>query len=179
MRKLRLTGGRDSLSTTAQVRDTAQTHTRFSKLPVSHRVSWASCVGKRGCCVKRRTCWVGFCCYQRKEKSNGTRDKNSEGSVGVRHAAEPSSASGTHIYSNHTLCAGLAALNYAPQKGLSSHQGFDTSLPGCLCWAMIWSPEQFRARRQRRQMEIPGTFPFLRTLPTCFLLTPRLVGQAA
>lgn len=30
--------------------------------------------------------------YQRKENSDGTRDENSEGSVGVRHAAEPSSA---------------------------------------------------------------------------------------
>lgn len=103
---------------------------------------------------------------QRKEGSGETRDKkDSEGSAGACYAAEPCSASGTHIYSNHMLRAGLAALNYAPPKGLSSCQGFDTSLPGCLCWATSWSPEQFRARRQRRQVEILGTFSFLRTLP--------------
>lgn len=71
-------------------------------------------------------------------KDGGTTNKkDSEGSVGAHHAAEPYSVSGTHIYSNHILCAGLAALNCEPRKSISSRQGVDTILPGCLCWAVI------------------------------------------
>ena len=113
-------------------------------------------------------------------KDGGTiNKKDSEGSVGAQRAAEPYSVSGTRIYSNHTLSAGLAALNREPRKGISSHQGVDTSLLGRLCWAVIYPPEQFGTRRWRRQVEMPGTFSFLGTLATRFLLLPRLVRQAA
>lgn len=98
---------------------------------------------------------------------------------GARHAAEPSSASGTHIYSHHMLCAELAALNYAPGKGLSSHQGFDTSLPGRLCWATIWSPESFRAKRQRRQMDTPGDLSFPEDSARLPLSSPKAGGRGS
>lgn len=75
---------------------------------------------------------------QRKEPHDGTRDKkDSEGGTKELTTLQSLFSLRTHIYSNHTLCTGLAALNYAPRKGLSSRQGFDAGLPGRLCWATI------------------------------------------
>lgn len=154
--------GKESLR--AQVRDAARTDTGVSKLP------WAPCAhgplclwGKEAVVERRRLLGGRPQSGLRKEGRAGTKGNRVLRAVGARQAAEPCPARG-HSYSNHVLRAGLAALNYEPRRGLSSCRGFDTSLPGCLCWTVRSSPEQFRTRRRRRQVEAPGTPSFLRTL---------------
>ena len=114
---------RDPLRATLQVRGTARTHTRFSRLPIPHSISRAPCThvalslqGKEGVVQKGLSAGWAATELLRKDRSSGTiYRKDPKEDTGAQHAAELCSAPGTHIYSNHMLSVGCAALIYTPQ----------------------------------------------------------------
>lgn len=131
-----------------QVRDTARTHTGVSELPRAPGARGSLCLWGKEAVVDRGGLLGGgrpqSCPGRKGEVGQGKQDSEGGGSPPRCRAV---TSSGTRSCSNHMLRAGLAALNDDPRKGLSSCRGFDTSLPGGLCWAVMSSPEQFRTGR--------------------------------
>lgn len=116
-----------------------------------------SVCGEKRLLLTGEVCWGGgrpqSCPGRKGEVGQGKQDSEGGGSPPRCRAV---TSSGTRSCSNHMLRAGLAALNDDPRKGLSSCRGFDTSLPGGLCWAVMSSPEQFRTGRGEIQWKRLG-----------------------
>lgn len=117
--------------------DTARTGTRVSKLPFPHWLPGSLCscvtlsVGERGLFTREGLQGGLPLSCQRKESRGGSaaRQEGFRGKLGSLPCCRAVISLRTCSYSNHMLCAGLAALNYEPREGLSSRRGW---IPACL-----------------------------------------------